>query len=394
MKILRIGLDNSILDKNSSLAQRAIEYGKLVKKYTIIIPINNFELKITNLNLSDRVSVDGVKTSNKIFTLYKIYKLAKQKLKLDKYDVITIQDTYYLALIGFIFSRKFKIGLELQIHGFEKYSGLRKIIAKFVIPRANAIRCVSQRLRKRLVSAFGVEEKKITVVPIYINTNSYKYKTNSHEYALDGLKQNKESKLIFLTVGRLVPVKNIEMQIRAFKNLVPTIPLAYREHDSHVVNLRTTNNKNIELWIVGDGPEREKLELLIKDLGLENKVKLLGWQKDVNKFLLQADIFLLTSNYEGWGLVVIEASSFGLPIIMTDVGCAGEVIKNNESGLIIDVGNQEALENSMIKLIENKELRKKLGENARQALKKLPNKEETFKLYESSLKQAMENYNK
>jgi len=98
---------------------------------------------------------------------------------------------------------------------------------------------------------------------------------------------------------------------------------------------------------------------------------------------------LLTSNYEGWGIVVVEAAAYGLPIIMTDVGCAGELIKNGESGIIIPVVDQKELEKEMIRLVDDTELREKLGRGAKQAIKKLPTKEETLKLYKKSWEKAV-----
>ncbi|MFH1522955.1 MAG: glycosyltransferase [Patescibacteria group bacterium] len=178
---------------------------------------------------------------------------------------------------------------------------------------------------------------------------------------------------MFLTVGRLVETKNIKMQIRAFKNLY----------------LRF---KNLELWIIGEGEELSNLKLVVGNLGLDKNVKMFGWKDDLSKYYRQADVFLLTSNSEGWGLVVIEAATCGLPIIMTDVGCAGEVIKDGQSGRVIPVGDQKALEEAMVKLIEHPELRKKLGEGARDAVEKLPSKEETLKLYLKSWQNARINF--
>jgi len=91
-----------------------------------------------------------------------------------------------------------------------------------------------------------------------------------------------------------------------------------------------------ELWIVGDGKQRQALKHEV-ETRLIASVKFQGWQDDLDKFYNQADAFLLTSNSEGWGMVVVEAASFGLPIIMTDVGLAGEVIKDGESGIVIPV---------------------------------------------------------
>ncbi len=349
MKILSLGLDNSVLNKNSSLAKRVVEYGELAGKYTVLVPSSENK----EIVLSEKAKVFGAKASNKALGLINIYYLAKKLLVKENYNIITVQDQYYLALIGWLLAKKLKIGLEIQVHGFEKYHGLRRLIAKYVLPRANTVRAVSQRLKKRLISEFGVQEERIMVVPIYVERITHN---------VERITRN-DSKFIFLTVGRLVSVKNIKMQIKALANIVRRYP-------------------NIELWIAGEGKEKEKLRVT-------RNIKLLGWQNDLEKFYRQADAFLLTSNYEGWGMAVIEAASFGLPIIMTDVGCAGEVIKDGESGIVISVGNQKKLEEAMLRLIEDNELRKKLGENARLAVMELSNKEQTLELYKKSWGKAV-----
>jgi len=344
-----------LLEKNSHLARRVVGYGEIVDKYIVLVPTPKDEEKV----LSNKVKVYGVGGRGKILKFLRVFNLAKKLLQGEDYDLITVQDQYYLAWLAWKLARQFKIGLEIQVHGFEKFFGWRKMIAKFVIPRADAIRVVSQRLKKQMIDDFGVKEEKITVVPIYVERISHiAYRTSP------------DGKFIFLTVSRLVPVKNIEMQIRAFKNL----------------ELRF---KNIELWIAGEGELREKLEVETHN---HASVRFFGWQNDLGKFYSQADAFLLTSNYEGWGMVIIEAASFGLPIIMTDVGCAGEVIKDGESGIVIPVGGQKELEAAMRKIIEDEDLRQKLGEGAKKAVEKLPSKEETLKLYLESWRKACGNF--
>ena len=361
MKILNLSLDKSILDKNSKAATRIVEYGDLADRYIIVVPDKDYK----EIRLSEKVFVYGSGGNNKIFQLINVYRTAKKLLRHGKFDVITVQDQYYLALVGRILAKKFKIGLELQIHGFEKYSGLRKIIADFAIPRANAVRCVSQRLKKQISKEFGVVEEKITVAPIY--SESVKFiKSKVHKV------DNENNKFVFLTVGRLVAVKNIGLQIRAMAEAVKKYP-------------------NAELIIVGDGPERKKLELKIKNLKLQNYIKLLGWQNNPDEFYSQADAFLLTSDYEGWGMVAVEAANYGLPIIMTNVGCAGELIENEKSGLVVPVNNQIKLEEAMVRIIKDDSLRKKLAEGALSATKKLPSKEETLALYKQSWEKARQN---
>lgn len=359
MKILSIGLDNSVLDKNSALAKRVIEYGDFVDSYAVIAPSAKKEI----LALPEKVKVYGSGGGNKLSRFILIYKTAKKLLNKEKYGAITVQDAYFLALLGLRLAKKHNLGLEIQVHGFEKCRGLRKFIALYVLPRADSVRCVSQRLKNKLINEFGVNEEKITVVNIYSEIKNQKPETRN--YAI-------KEKFIFLTVGRLASVKNIGLQIEAMKDL------------------KVESEKlKVELWIAGEGPEREKLKVESEKLKVEDKVKFFGWQDNLEKFYKQADAFVLSSNSEGWGLAVIEAAGFGLPIIMTDVGCAGEVIKNRESGLVVPVGDKKKLVESMIEILENAELRKKLGENAKLAASKLPDKERIFGLYKKSWEKAV-----
>jgi len=366
MKILSLSLDNSVLDITSSLARRVIEYSSLIKRYTVIVP----SCKNDKIELSEKVMIYGSGGNNKLMQFIKVYNLAKKILRDERCDVITVQDQYYLALIGLRLAKKYQLGLEIQVHGFEKYSGLRRLIAKYVLPRANIARVVSQRLKKQLIDDFKVAEDKIVVVPIHSEINI--------------LKRDKitgRNKFVFLTVGRLVPVKNIGLQIEAMAEILKKYP-------------------QTELWIVGKGSEFNNLKLKIsrldettakqENLKLDGNIKLFGQKsrEELSFIYGEADAFILSSNSEGWGLVVIEAAAQGLPIIMTDVGCAGEIIKDGESGIIIPIGDREKLIAAMIKIIEDGELRKKLGRAAVEEVKKLPSREATPRLYLESWKKA------
>lgn len=363
MKILNLGLDNSILKKNSQLRARVLDYGILVDKYFVIVPSREYIQE----DLNDKISIFGSGGGKKAIQFLKIYFLAKRLIQKNNFDIISVQDQYYLALLGLVLGRKYKIAVELQIHGFEKFKGIRKLIARLVIKRASGIRVVSQRLRKKLINEFNVDSEKITVVPIYAELRMQNLESR--------IKNN--NKFIFLTVSRFVAIKNIEMQIKAMRELVK-------------------KNSNVELWLVGDGSLRKNYKLQIKNYKLEDHVKFLGWidnKEELNKIYAQTDCFLLTSDSEGWGVAVVDAASHSLPIIMTDVGLAGEVIKNNESGIIIPVRDQKALESAMIKIIKDQNLREILGKNARQAIAGLPNKEETLNLYLESWRKTQHNSN-
>ena len=382
VKVLSLSLDNSILNELSALASRVIEYGGLVLKYTVIVPSPKNE----KIELSEKVMIYCSSGRNKLAQLIKIYKAAKKLLREEKYDIITAQDQYYLALIGWLLAKKFNLGIEIQIHGWEKFWGPRKWLAKFVLPRATAVRAVSQRLKQQLITQFGVRAERITVAPIFTEINPILNTGEKLKIKNEGLKLKfkNSSKFVFLTVGRLVKVKNVGMQIEAMIEVVKQYP-------------------ETELWIVGDGKESKKLKACLpacaggrrqvksQKFKIKDKVKFFGWQSELSNFYQQADAFLLTSNYEGWGLSVIEAASYGLPIIMTDVGCAGEIIKDGESGLVIPVDDKNKLVEAMTKLIKDPSLRQKLTSGTEVAIAKLPNKEQTLNLYLTSWQKAVSN---
>jgi glycosyltransferase involved in cell wall biosynthesis len=205
-----------------------------------------------------------------------------------------------------------------------------------------------------LASEFKVPKEKISVVPIFVET----------AWASQPVSWGNKNpgKFVFLAASRLVPIKNIGLQIEAMGRIVQKHPEA-------------------ELWIAGDGSERENLELAASRTKATGQIKFLGWQADMRGLYAKADAFLLTSDAEGWPLVIIEAAANGLPIIMTNVGSADEFIKNWKNGIIIDPKDSAALEKAMVDLIENEDFRRRLGASARQSALELPSKKQILDLY-------------
>lgn len=348
MKILSIGLDDSFLDTGSALASRLRNFGEITENYTVVAP----SLATKILFLAINVKCIAVGGRNKISRLVKILFFLFFELKNNHYDLLTIQDTYYLALGGWLLARLFSLPIEIQVHGFEKESFIRKAIAKFVLRRSDAVRVVSQRLKEELITELMVLKEKIYVLPIASSVSPLNGKTNYQVIEI----------FTFVWVGRLVPVKNCQLAIRAMRNLVD-------------------QKLDVRLVIVGDGPERNKLINLSQSLGLENQIEFAGQSKDVSKFYDVADAFILTSDREGWGRVVVEAGAKGLPIVMTDTGLAGEIVIDQHNGLVVPVGNLTALTESMRAIISDETLRRCLGESIRNKVTGLPDEQQILALY-------------
>ncbi len=122
----------------------------------------------------------------------------------------------------------------------------------------------------------------------------------------------------------------------------------------------------------------------VRELGLEKHVTFTGTVSDPTPFFHEADAFLLTSLSEGYGMAPIEAACFGLPVIMTDVGCANEVILDQINGFVIPVGDELALVKAMKRLIEEPETRERIQEENKKLFEKLPTLQKTLRRYRES----------
>jgi len=150
-----------------------------------------------------------------------------------------------------------------------------------------------------------------------------------------------------LMVSRLAHEKNIKLGLDVLREFIKKYPETL-------------------LVVVGDGPLKNVLIDDVK-IGLEGKVVFEGWKptEELADYYKSADLLLITSNYEGYSLAAMEALKSGLPVIMTNVGVAGEVVKDGENGLVAPVGDNTALVGKLTEFRESKALRDSLKANAK-----------------------------
>lgn len=122
-----------------------------------------------------------------------------------------------------------------------------------------------------------------------------------------------------------------------------------------------------ELWILGEGDRRNEIETQIRELGLEEAVTLLGFRENPFKFMAAADVFVLPSLWEGFGIVLVEAMACGTPVVATDCPHGpGEIITHEETGLLVPPANDDALSETLLRLLGNKNLREQLAGNGQE----------------------------
>lgn len=173
------------------------------------------------------------------------------------------------------------------------------------------VACVSQRVKESFVSMFG-DSPKAEVV--YNTVDSDEILRQARKPLPDGL--NKRKKTV-LYVGRLSAPKNPIRMLKAHKILLD----AGIDHD---------------LWILGEGEEREKVECYISEHGLTDSVKLFGFRDNPYSFMAAADILACASNYEGFSTFATEAMILGKPFVTTDVAGMRELLGDSEFGLVTE----------------------------------------------------------
>jgi len=117
------------------------------------------------------------------------------------------------------------------------------------------------------------------------------------------------------------------------------------------------------LLIVGDGPQRDHVEQLIQDLGLERCVRITGFRDDVPAFMALADVYVLTSyGWEGYPISTLEAQAAGVPVVVTDAGGSAEAVQHEKTGLVVPKSDPDLLAGALLRLLRNPDLCCSMGE--------------------------------
>ncbi len=381
MNILMISTDRALFEADSPVRLRLREQAALTTELHVIVFTPKGE-RFKVFHEGKKFTIYPTASSSKWMYLPDAYALAKKILDTKRRKgkwLITTQDPFETGALGYMLARKFHLPLHLQLHT-DPFSPLwqherlthrfRFFLALFLLKHAAGIRVVSERVFAK-VRALGIPEARITKVPIIVDVGHFAHAAPSfdlhHSYP--------KFSHIILSLGRLQPEKNFHGLIRAFARV-------HRTHDDAM------------LLIVGSGPLRERLVQLVRSLNLEGVVVILPWARDVASYYKTCDIYVQPSLYEGWGMAVIEAMASGSPVVMTDVGCAGEVVRNEETGLVVSVQNDDALAAALSCLLDDQQLRSTLATQGQAEVKKLATKAETLALYEASWKNTLKQYEK
>lgn len=206
-----------------------------------------------------------------------------------------------------------------------------RTVTRYSIRSSDAITAVSEYLRAETVDRFDVPQDCIDVIPNFVDPDIYKRDARPCHRAT--FAQSDDERLI-VHVSNFRPVKRVEDVVRAFCLMA--------------------EEAEVRLLLVGDGPERGKAQRIAEEEGIDHRVVFLGKQQSVVEILSCADLFLLPSETEAFGLVALEAMSCGVPVVASDVGGLPEVVRQPDSGLLVPVGDVDAMAAAALSFISDK----------------------------------------
>ncbi|MDZ7292067.1 MAG: glycosyltransferase family 4 protein, partial [candidate division KSB1 bacterium] len=238
-------------------------------------------------------------------------------------------------------------GHKVVVHltGSETYryiykSRWRRVLVWKALHRVDCFVAISSEIKNFLLHNW-IPEAKIAAIPYGLELSE-----NFHPGKMARGLGSAAKQKVAIFVGRLVIEKAPEDLLRAWQ-------LVCQQRD------------DCELWILGDGVLKEKLIALAHQFNLETRVKFFGQTQDVFRYLRQADLFVMSSISEGLSNALLEAMSAGLPVVMTSVGGAVDVIRHEENGLLVPPRDFQSLATAMLRLFDNPALAEKLGKAAK-----------------------------
>lgn len=291
--------------------------------------------------------------------------VVKKLMSLEKnYDIVIsfMWESNIINLIASLFSKKKRIISE-RINLGEYFQSIfpdlkrnfAELLTKFIYKKSDLIITPSEGVKSQLIHYFNLEGEKIKVIPNPFDLERIKSLSK---------KEIEISYTYILFVGRLHKQKNIPHLLKAFKNL---------------------RIENIKLLIIGSGEEKENLINLSHELGIRDRVVFIDFQGNPYKYMSKALCLVLPSNYEAFPNVLVEAMVCGCPVISTNCPFGpSEIIENGKNGILVPVGDAQALTEALKRISSDESLRNMFIENGYKTAEKFE-VTRIVKLYEEAI---------
>ncbi len=239
-------------------------------------------------------------------------------------------------------------------------------ITRFAIEESDGVTSISQYLKDKTLTEFKIKNP-IAVIPNFVNCDVYKPLDDREaaraRYAAPGEK-------IVIHLSNFRPVKRVTDVVKVFARIVERVPA--------------------RLLLVGDGPDRSSAEWLAHGLGIQDRVTFLGKQESVNELLPVADLMVMPSELESFGLAALEAMACRVPTIGTRVGGVPELIDDGATGRLFPVGDTNAMADAAVALLNDVERLDEMGRAGRAAAQARYCSSRIIPLYEKYYEEVLE----
>ncbi len=323
LRVVMVSRDGSFADRDSRGAARMRLYGDRVDELEIVVLARR---AATALRLSDRIGVTIIDVRDPLTAEFTAFRAVSAAITRIGANLLTAQDPFEAGFAGLAAARLAGIPTIIEEHGgfylnphWKEEAWKNRLLSRpglWALGRADALRVVSARTAADMAKRFPGK----TIREIPVSTEKVPCLSSNIEYD-------------FGYIGRFVPQKNLEGLLAAFRK---------------VVNV----NRDAKLLMLGGGPLEQDLKRLAAEYTLSENIIWKPFTEDVASAYASIGSLVLPSWYEGWGRVVIEAMQCGVPVIMTDVGCAGEVLRDGVEGRVVPVGDTEAFAQAMLSSLE------------------------------------------
>jgi glycosyltransferase involved in cell wall biosynthesis len=224
----------------------------------------------------------------------------------------------------------------------ERFGWITKLFMRYVYPYADTIIAVSGGIKNDLLRDFHLPDNKIVVIynPADLKEIQIRSReTADHQWFHDDIP-------VIISVGRLTKQKGYPYLIKAFSLARRSLPC--------------------RLMILGEGEDKERLIAMARKLGIARDVEFLGFRENPFPYMAKASLFVLSSLYEGFGNVIVEAMALGLPVISTDCPSGpSEIIDDKKNGILVPVQDEYSIARAITEVLTNKALREHLGMEAK-----------------------------
>lgn len=302
---------------------------------------NGLSSKLFGLSKDPNYTIEGAfslkhKSAYKFIVIFKLWRYFKQEVKTgDIIHVHLFPAIFYVSVLQ-IFKLIPKCKLILTDHSTSnkrRGKSWGKVVDKITYSPYTRVIAVSKGTANSIISSYPFLKNKVRI----INNGAYLFFKKL-------ITRTSTAKIIIVSVGRLHPSKNYKVALNSVSKI---------------------KNLDFEYWIAGLGELEEELKIQVKYLGLHDKVKFLGYVSDIPSLLKKSDIFLMPSQWEGFGLAAVEALNASLPSVVSNVPGLGDLIeKDGEDAFLVSPSDEEVITQRLTQLIENKELRHGMGKKA------------------------------